>query len=130
MPSSAAKALLPRLPPPSGEEDCDDSSSVDSDGDTDMDCDEADGQEGDDMAVDADGSDDGTAPIAASREQQIRTWARQYRTDDGYTDDPDALHALQQLLEDTGGLYRDLASTEGILGVSLSLFCPGTLRRV
>ena len=76
------------------------------------------------MAGDADWSGDDAAPIAASRKQQIQTWARQYGTGDGYTGDPDALRALVQLLEDTGGLYHDLESTEEILGVSLtSVLC-------
>ena len=112
------KALLPRpLPGATGEQD--DSSSVDTDDAAETDdgnedhCDEA-AEEGDEdsMVMDA-------PPVAASREQQLETWIRQYRRDDGHTDDPSALLALSQLLEDTGGLYHDLENTEKVLGTSL-----------
>ena len=71
------------------------------------------------MEVDADAAAEEAPPTTATREQQLETWARQYWKDDGYTDDPNALLALTQLLEDTGGVHHDLDGTEKALGVPL-----------
>ena len=111
-------ALLPRPLCLLVDRDQDDSSSVDTDGDAGTE-EEAELDEEEADAGEDDGSTTiGAPPVEATRQQRLETWAHQFRRDDGYTDDPAALLALSQLLEDTGGLDHEVMAAEKLLGDS------------
>ena len=117
------KALLPRIPGLRGGTQGDDSATDDTDEDVEMEQEDEDGAD-EEQRAGAGGngteeSEEGLAPAIASREDQLQTWIRQYQKEDGYTENLDALRALLQLLEDTGGREQDLEETERILGASL-----------